>query len=122
MAPKNDFGRYIRRQRVAAGLSLRKAADRLGMTHVYLGEVERGVRPPLAEKWWPDLMRIIPTIDKEELERTVATSRPIQLHLARVKPAYQDLGRMLARRIKKEDLSKRDLGEFLRVLRGYEDE
>jgi transcriptional regulator with XRE-family HTH domain len=121
MKSTNDFGRYFRRARVEAGVSLRQAATKLGITHVYLGEVERGVRAPLPEKYWERALKAIPTLDREELERTKATSRPLQLSLRARHREYQDLGLMLARRIEKQDLRRDDLEELLRVLRGYEE-
>src|SRR5262249_14591405 len=114
------FGRYIRGKRVDAELSLRHVADQLGVSHVYLGEVERGVRGPLAKDRWPDLIRAIPGVIEEELERAAATTRPLQLLLGHAPPRYQDLGLALARRIEKQDLSKTQLDQLLRILRGKE--
>jgi len=121
MAAKSDFGRYFRQAREEAGMSLRQAAKALGITHVYLGEVERGVRAPLPEKHWAKAIKVIPTLEREKLLRTKATSRPVQLELRRKRPEYQDLGLMLARRIQEQDLKKEDLDELLKMLRGYED-
>ena len=53
----SPFGNYIRRMRVASGRSLREVADAIGISHVYLGEVERGVRGPLMESHWDALDR-----------------------------------------------------------------
>lgn len=66
------FGIYLRDKRVAAGLSLRHVADQLGITHVYLGEVERGVRGPLKRKHWDKLIKVIPGVTQENLERVEA--------------------------------------------------
>ncbi len=56
----SQFGQYIRRKRREVGWSLRQLADALGCSHVYLGEVERGVRAPFGEKWWPRLAETLP--------------------------------------------------------------
>jgi transcriptional regulator with XRE-family HTH domain len=48
MARDSAFGRYLRGKRQRARLSLRAVAEKLGVTHVYLGEVERGVRLAVA--------------------------------------------------------------------------
>src|SRR5687767_12179133 len=98
----HEFGRYIRRQRAEAGVSLRSAARALKVSAVYLGEVERGVRPPLKEPHWDALIRTVPTIDRSVLERLTAKERPIQLDLRDAAPRYQDLGLALARRIEKQ--------------------
>lgn len=42
------FGNLIRNYRVAAKISLRRAADALEVSHVYWSEVERGRRGPFA--------------------------------------------------------------------------
>lgn len=39
----HDFGRFIRDQRTAMGLSLREAARRVGLSHFRLGEIEAGL-------------------------------------------------------------------------------
>jgi transcriptional regulator with XRE-family HTH domain len=41
-----DVGTLLRAERERRGLSLRAVAARVGVSHVYIGEVERGVRPP----------------------------------------------------------------------------
>jgi len=115
------FGNYVRARRVAATLSLRSVADRVGVTHVYLGEVERGVRPPLNKKHWPALIEAIPGITETELERMAAQTKPVQLALEDAPPRYQELGLALARRIERRDLENREIDELLRLLKG-EDE
>ncbi len=112
----HEFGRYIRRQRAEAGVSLRSAAKALEVSAVYLGEVERGVRPPLKETHWDALIRVVPTIEREALERLTAKERPIQLDLRDSPPRYQDLGLALARRIEKQNLSTADLEKLFSIL------
>lgn len=117
----HDFGRYIRRQRVEANVSLRTAAKALDVSAVYLGEVERGVRPPLKESHWDALIRAVPTIDRSTLERLTAKARPVQLDLRDAPPQYQDLALALARRIEKQNISTGDF-EKLFVILGKQDE
>lgn len=117
----HEFGRFIRAKRVAADVSLRTAAKALNVSAVYLGEVERGVRPPLREDHWDSLIRAIPSIDRDTLERLTAKSRPIQLDLRDASPQYQDLGLALARRIEKKNISRVDLERLFRIL-GDQDE
>lgn len=112
----NDFGRYLRGQRVAAGVSLRAAAKTVGVSAVYLGEVERGVRPPIREEYWDALIRAVPTVDREALDRLSARVRPIQLDLRDSPPRYQDLGVALARRIEKQNISSGDLEKIFSIL------
>lgn len=112
----NDFGRYIRARRVAYGVSLRSAAKALGVSAVYLGEVERGVRPPMREQFWDALIRVVPSIERSALDRLSAKSRPIQLDLRDAPPRYQDLGLALARRIEKQNISRDDLEKIYSIL------
>lgn len=112
----HEFGRYIRRQRAEAGVSLRSAAKALDVSAVYLGEVERGVRPPLKETHWDALIRAVPAIERQVLERLTAKQRPIQLDLRDSPPRYQDLGLALARRIEKQNISSVDLEKLFSIL------
>lgn len=44
-----SVGEFIRLQRERANLSLRRLADRAGVSNPYLSQIERGVRKPSAE-------------------------------------------------------------------------
>ncbi|MEA2476959.1 MAG: hypothetical protein QOC87_1158 [Actinomycetota bacterium] len=44
-----ELGSFIRDQRRAARLSLRKLSDRAGISNPYLSQIERGLRKPSAE-------------------------------------------------------------------------
>src|SRR5579872_6882480 len=101
----NRFGDYVRHARVANGLSLREVADAVGISHVYLGEVERGVRGPLMESHWDALIAAIPSLTRTELKRTAQMSRALEIDLSRAPARYQDLAIALARRFKRRDLS-----------------
>ena len=78
------FGAYVREAREQAKLSLRQVANKLGVSHVYLGEVERGVRGPMDQKHWPLLMKTIPGITKQNLADTAKLSRPYRFRFQRV--------------------------------------
>ncbi|MFN2593885.1 MAG: helix-turn-helix domain-containing protein [Actinomycetota bacterium] len=45
----SELGSFIRDQRRAARLSLRKLSDRAGISNPYLSQIERGLRKPSAE-------------------------------------------------------------------------
>ena len=45
----SEVGEFIRSQRERANLSLRRLADRAGISNPYLSQIERGVRKPSAE-------------------------------------------------------------------------
>ena len=44
-----DLGEFIRSQRERANLSLRRLADKAGISNPYLSQIERGIRKPSAE-------------------------------------------------------------------------
>jgi transcriptional regulator with XRE-family HTH domain len=44
-----ELGEYIREQRAAARLSLRRLSDLAGISNPYLSQIERGLRKPSAE-------------------------------------------------------------------------
>lgn len=48
-ARMRDLGSFIRDQRRAARLSLRKLSDQAGISNPYLSQIERGLRKPSAE-------------------------------------------------------------------------
>lgn len=45
----SDLGDFIRQQRQRADLSLRRLAERAGISNPYLSQIERGIRKPSAE-------------------------------------------------------------------------
>src|SRR5690606_39660885 len=44
-----DLGEFIRQRRQRANLSLRRLADRAGISNPYLSQIERGIRKPSAQ-------------------------------------------------------------------------
>lgn len=45
----SDVGSFIRQQRERSAISLRKLAERAGISNPYLSQIERGLRKPSAE-------------------------------------------------------------------------
>lgn len=45
----SDLGDFIRQQRERANLSLRRLAEKAGISNPYLSQIERGIRKPSAE-------------------------------------------------------------------------
>ena len=45
----SEVGSFIRQQRERSAISLRKLADRAGISNPYLSQIERGLRKPSAE-------------------------------------------------------------------------
>ena len=122
MPTKSPFSTYLRRKRVAAGLSLREVADAVGVSHVTLGEIERGDRPALRRDCWQKLEEALPGFSVVEVERLMAEERPVQLDLSDAPPMYRRLGLELARRIEKKDLSNDEVDKLTRILWGETDD
>lgn len=119
---KAAVGKYLRDQRLLASLGLREAAARIGVSHVFLGEVERG-RKLLPRERWRDVARAIPGVTERELEtidiETTAREN-MQLELRNAGPQYTTLGNLLLRRARKRDLEDPQYAELLRLLGGEE--
>jgi transcriptional regulator with XRE-family HTH domain len=120
--PRSTLGNYIRAKRLAAGISLRRLAREIGVSAVYLGEVERGLRAGVSRERWPALEKHVPGITRDGLERHAAQSGPLQLDLTDTPPTYQNIGYALARRIERRDLSDDDCGRLLELLGTWETE
>jgi len=114
--PASPFGQYIKEKRVDAKLSLRQVANDIGVSHVYLGEVERGVRAPLTRERWPALMKAIPGLHIGELERLSKISRPLELSVRNAPPQYQNLALALARRIERQNLGESQIERLMKEL------
>lgn len=98
-------------------MGLREAAERIGCSHTFLGEVERGVRKNLPERWIEPIAAAIPTINVHELRDKATRQGTLQLKLSDVPPKYQDLGMQLFRRIEKADIPQATFVEIMRLLR-----
>jgi transcriptional regulator with XRE-family HTH domain len=116
------FGRYLKKKRADAGLSLREVSAASGISFVFLGEVERGVRPMIKRDRWPALEQAIPGFSVLEVERQTSHERGVQLSLEDAPPQYRNLGLTLARRIESRDLKDSQLDELLRILGAGTDE
>lgn len=112
--PNSPFGAYLRERRLKAGLSLREVADALSISHVYLGEVERGRRRTLPEKYWEVLSQTIPDVSVPDLSAHNAASEPIDP--AMVEGRKRDLVIALARRLEDGDMSEDLAAELLKML------
>lgn len=110
------FGRYLREKRLAAGLTLREVASRIGLTHVPIVSVEQGARPALARSRWEALEEAIPGFSVAEAERLMAAERPLKLSVEEAPPEYVDVSLAFARRIERRDLSSVEINGLLQIL------
>ena len=68
------FGEMLREARTRAGLRLEKVAVQLGVTKVYVSDVERGMRKPLTQGRIRDIAEIL-NLDAAELSHAAAAER-----------------------------------------------
>ena len=116
--PTSPFGEYLREMRTAAGKSLREVAEELAISHVYLGEVERGRRRVLPAKYWKKLAQCVPGISRASLKQYAAASEPIDP--AQMEGASRDLVVALARRIEGDGISEGLARQLLALLKESE--
>lgn len=119
MSRHTAFGKLLRRRRTEADLSLRDVAESLAVSHVFLGEVERGEKR-LKEEWWPRLAGAIPGLTLAEMKAAHLESQPVQLEIAGRPEAQRDLTIAFARSISEETLSSAQIEKMLKILRGEE--
>jgi transcriptional regulator with XRE-family HTH domain len=110
----SPFGAYLREVRTASGKSLREVADALGISHVYLGEVERGRRRTLPEKYWAALTEVLPQLSPEELESLASASEP--LDPVAMEGRSREVVVALARTLEEEGMSDDLANELLKIL------
>lgn len=113
---RDTIGTYLRAKRTAAGKSLRDVAAAIGVSHVHLGEVERG-RAPLARHHWEAVAIAIPGVTMEDLAIADANTRPVKINVSK-QPGAQEVAVQLARRIESGTLDADDIHEILKILKG----
>lgn len=69
-----SFGELIRSSRRRLNKSLQEIADALGVTAVYVSEVERGKRPPFTIERLPALAKVL-ELDLDEVEKAAWTEK-----------------------------------------------
>ncbi|MCB9761506.1 MAG: helix-turn-helix domain-containing protein [Alphaproteobacteria bacterium] len=119
--PPSPFGLYLRARRLAAGLSLRRVAEAIGVSHVFLGEVERGRVRVLPSRHWDALIAAVPGVDRAELARLADHSVPLSVDPLEMSAHEFDLAFALARRIREQGLDRDQTRRILNVLTGGEE-
>ena len=114
---RSAFGKYIRDRRMLAELTIRKVAEGLGISAVYLGEVERGLRPPLNRAtYWDDLVRLIPGVTLEGLRESAERSEPLRVPIPEMKRREQDLALSFYRRLQRDGFSTEEMKILRKML------
>lgn len=111
------FGKYLREKRTAAGLSLRDVAASADIHFVTLGEVERGVRPRLAETRWRALVKAIPGVTIEGLRSAMSEDQPIKFDVRRASPKCRQLTLTLLQLITNKQLDDDTADDLLQRLK-----
>lgn len=107
-----SFGAYLKQKRTALGLSQRAVATAIGVSHVYLSEVERGTRGPITEARQAALAQVL----QVPVEEVVAKSRPICIDTCDAPAAVQQLVLALAERVRRQDLSDEEIKKILAIV------
>lgn len=114
------YGALLRERRVKAGLSLREVAEHIGISHVFLADVERGVSSPLKVEREVTLLEIMPTVTAAELHRARIASKPVKITPPNER--YHELASVFARRVERENLSDSKFNAILALLNEGDDE
>ncbi len=88
------YGELIRDCRIASGKSLRAVARYVGISHVYLGFVERGARARLNPGHLEKLLEVLPTLTRAEVE--ALSSPPCEDWKARAEAAERQVDALIA--------------------------
>ncbi|MBK7977860.1 MAG: helix-turn-helix domain-containing protein [Deltaproteobacteria bacterium] len=115
-AKPTPFGRLLRAERKRARFSQAELGKLVGLSHAYLGEVERGARGPFPARYWPALVKALPSLTLAEIERAAAQSQPLAIDLSRTTPEQAELALALAMRIRGGDLGADECARLVESL------
>lgn len=94
----SKFGSSVRGARNGLGMSLEDLASLMGVSRVYICDVERGLRKPFAQKRIPRVAEIL-NLDPVELAKQAAIERGyVELAVVKQKPSKARLAAALADR------------------------
>jgi len=110
-----SFGRYMRDVRLKANVSLRDLAKALGVSHVFLSEVERGLRG-LARQHWPRLLEMLPELDPLRLEHMAKLRLPVRSNVADKPAPLQDVCLLFAERVEAGKLTAEQIAAMRAIL------
>lgn len=113
MPQQNPFGTYLREVRLAEKRSLRLVARELGISHVYLSEVERGLMLPLLEKHWDTLLQVLPSLSRDKLAQHAQESRYTRVEFPW---EYRELARALETACNRRSLTPEGVSQMLALL------
>ncbi|MCO5186036.1 MAG: helix-turn-helix domain-containing protein [Anaerolineae bacterium] len=107
----NEFGRTVRKIRLAQNRGLRETASDIGISPAYLSRIERGKEPPPAPTIIKELADVL-MVEPEQLFRLAAVTDPDILALLQTRPKVNDLVRLIMER----DLSDAQIDSVSRAI------
>jgi transcriptional regulator with XRE-family HTH domain len=110
------FGDYILACRKSSGKSQREVASSLGISHVYLGMVERGERRTLPQKHWDALINAVPETTLEGLQDAADRGSVVIFDMGSIPEAYHPIVRSFYRRVRAQDISPEGVEALMAVL------
>lgn len=120
MKKATPYGSLLRERRVQANLSLREVAEHVGVSHVFLADIERGVSGPLKPDREPKLLEALPNVTQAELN-TARVASTYKITPATTPPKYMNVTAALARRIERDNLSDTKVNQLLELLKDGDD-
>lgn len=114
---KTHLGRYLRACRNEEGRSLRSLADEIGLSDVFLSQVERG-KKRLDRSHWAVIAEAIDCLDLDEMETRAQLDETMELDLE--EDADPGLALELARRMTTTTLTDEKMNRLIALLSGRE--
>lgn len=114
---KTNLGRYLRACRNEEGLSLRSLADQVGVSDVFLSQVERG-KKRLDRSHWDAIAEALDCIDIEEMDTRAELDETMDLDIE--DDADAGLALELARRMTTTTLTDEKMNRLIELLSGRE--
>ena len=107
-------GHYIRKSRQKAGLSLRELADKVGVSHVFIGALERNVKR-VPDEMVEKLAKHLPDLKAARLRALVKENEPFRLEMKLGAGVERDLVLAFARKAE-HGFTESELNELRRLL------
>ena len=113
---EQTFGTYIRQRRQARGLTLRGLAARVGLSPVYMSNIETDRRPAPSQEYL-DKLAVELALGKDEVEQMLdLAARSRDQRVPADLPDYimeRDMGRAALRTAKEADATDQEWQEFI---------
>lgn len=112
----NNLGEFIRAMRKEAGMSLRAAAEEVGVSHVYLDQLERGEKGTGSARW-PHLALAIPGITVDRLRRAAeADQREVVIRTETMDKTTREIVLRLANAVESGTMPREQVRKVLDAL------